>query len=122
MTGLIRPNGRSGPIERVELTCLRWPLDPQRLGARRGPPPSVIRPGAGERFVVPSTNDLPQRRTPPIPAATVERLAVLLDLAYEASWTLCDRGRADWSTVGSPIAEALRIVRGIRDGTRQAAA
>lgn len=49
-----------------------------------------------------------------IPRETLERLNVLLSLSYEGVWYLADVGRIDWSTVGEPILEALRIVRAIR--------
>jgi hypothetical protein len=47
-----------------------------------------------------------------VPLDSLDRVAVLLGFAYEATWTAADAGGpADWSTQGDPLAQALGIVR-----------
>lgn len=68
-----------------------------------------------------AANDRHDSSTVTVPRETLERLAVVLDHAYEAAWHLCDRGRADWSVLGEPITEAIRIARQLRDDARDRA-
>lgn len=47
-----------------------------------------------------------------LPVDRLDRVAVLLGFAYEATWTAADAGDpVDWTTQGEPLAEALGLVR-----------